>query len=172
MNYETFWQIIRTKEPVNLLFICAGNICRSPYAEMEFEQLLHNSSVPNQNRFNIQSGGFIDQKNVVIHHFTKQALLEEGVSEERVNKFHSRTMRKNKDVIESADIIIVMDKSNRDVQLPLKYREKAILLSEAASNEEKDIDDPALIYDYAEYLKTMQKIKEYLTIIIKKLESN
>lgn len=170
MKASEFWDLMRNSPRVWLIFICLGNICRSPFAEMKFEQLLQKSQVKNKNKFIIASGGFIDQK-IAIHPLTRRALLEEGVSEERVNRFHARTMRKNKEDMEQANVLIAMNISTRDVQIPAKYHPKSITLSEIAlDGQEIDIPDPALIDDYNEYRKTMAQITDYLKQIIAKME--
>jgi protein-tyrosine-phosphatase len=170
MKAAEFWDLVIKSPRVWLIFICLGNICRSPFAEMKFEQLLQESKVKNKTKFIISSGGFIDQK-IAIHPLTKRALLEEGIAEERVNRFHARTMRKHKEDMEQANVLIAMNISTRDVQIPGKHQAKSITLSEIALNgQEIDIPDPALIEDYNEYRKTMIQITDYLQRIITKME--
>jgi protein-tyrosine-phosphatase len=172
MKPSEFWEKIKNEPHVHLIFLCGGNICRSPFAEMKFKQLLERSTIKNKSKFLIQSGGFI-QQNFPIHEFTKQALLDEKVEEATVDQFQSRPMRKHKDDMRSATALIVMSKSTRDVLVPMKYREKTLMLSEIALDEQEvDISDPALIHDYDKYLETMNQIKEYLEKVIVKMEKN
>jgi len=42
--FDTIVLALKDKESVNILFVCSANICRSPYAEMRFEQLMKASS--------------------------------------------------------------------------------------------------------------------------------
>jgi len=169
MNYSEFWQIMKEKSPVRVIFFCAGNICRSPYTEMKFEQMVANSPTIPKDKFIISSFGFVEQK-IPIHELTKRVLLEEGVPEERVNRFHSRPSRKYKEEVEKADLLIVMDKSNRDIMMPAKFKPKTILLSESVGLGEIDIKDPVLITDYSEYKAVIAKLTDLLQKLVNIIE--
>ena len=171
MEHNEFWNIISNGDKIHLIFLCGGNICRSPFAEMKFEQLLADSKIKNKEKFVIQSGGFIHQKDVRIHPFTEKALLEEGIPKDRTNKHFPRRMRKHKDDLINATALIVMTESNRDIQLPAKYRDKAILLSTLGlSNKVVNIPDPAIIKEYQQYREIMDQITSYLENIIHEIE--
>ncbi len=171
MEPDEFWNIISNDDKIHLIFLCGGNICRSPFAEMEFEQLLADSEIKNKEKFLIQSGGFIFQKDVRIHPFTEKALLEEGIPKNRIDKHFPRRMRKHKDDLINATALIVMTESNRDIQLPAKYRDKAILLSTLGlSNKVVNILDPAIIKEYPQYLEILDQITSYLKNMIHKIE--
>jgi protein-tyrosine-phosphatase len=168
MNFTEFWQILVDSPRLHFLFICPGNICRSPYAEMKFEQIITPHLPEIQKEITIASGGYIDQQ-FPIHPLTKRALLEEGIPEDRIDRFHARTMRKHKYELENASVIITMDRSTRDVLIAGKFKPKAITLAEIALDGiEIDIEDPARLTDYEEYLKIMTQIKGYLELILKK----
>lgn len=170
MNYDEFWNIIKTKTPVKLIFFCAGNICRSPYTEMKFEQMVAQSTKIPKEKFIVSSFGFVEQK-IPIHELTKRVLLDEGIAEERVARFHSRPSRKYKEEVEQADILIVMDKSNRDIMMPAKFKPKTILLSETIGLGEIDIKDPVLITDYAEYKMVIAKLTDLLRKLVDRIEA-
>ncbi len=171
MEPDEFWNIISNDDKIHLIFLCGGNICRSPFAEMKFEQLLADSKIKNKEKFNIQSGGFIFQKDVRIHPFTEKALLEDGIPKDRIDKHFPRRMRKHKDDLINATALIVMTESNRDISLPAKYRDKAILLSTLgiAKNVE-NIPDPAIIKEYPPYRDIIDQITSYLENIIHEIE--
>ncbi len=170
MDNSEFWNKMHSSHPHHLIFLCAGNICRSPYAGMMFEKLVADSTLLKLSDFNIQSGGFLKQKNVVIHPFSKQALEEEGIPLSRIDQHRPRTMRKHKEDLLDATALIVMTENHRDVLLPAKYREKAILLSEVAEDLTVDLPDPALYTDYEKYHALMDQIKRYLQIMVNNLE--
>ncbi|WP_457559347.1 arsenate-mycothiol transferase ArsC [Candidatus Harpocratesius sp.] len=170
MNYETFWKKMQELSKIYLIFLCAGNICRSPFAAILFEKMIKESPILDISTFKIQSGGFILQKDVIIHPFTAKALLDYHVSDERIKEHIPRHMRKNKEDLRNATALIVMTKDHRDVLLPSKYREKCILLSEAAENKVVELPDPALYNNYKDYKSLMDQIAKYLLIMIKKLE--
>ncbi|MHA1612755.1 MAG: arsenate-mycothiol transferase ArsC [Promethearchaeota archaeon] len=170
MNNLEFWNKMHSSPPHHLIFLCAGNICRSPYAGMMFEKLVGESAVLSLSDFNIQSGGFLKQKSVIIHPFSKKALEEEGIPLSRIDQHRPRTMRKHKDELLNASALIVMTENHRDVLLPAKYRGNAILLSEVAENITLDLPDPALYTDNEKYHSLMNQIKRYLQIMVHKLE--
>ncbi|TFH26300.1 MAG: hypothetical protein E4G98_07200 [Promethearchaeota archaeon] len=170
MNNSEFWKKMHSPPPHHLIFLCAGNICRSPYASMMFEKLIEESPVLKLSDFNIQSGGFLKQANVILHPYSKQALEEEGVSSIRIQQHLPRTMRKHKDDLLNATALIVMTENHRDVLLPSKYRENAILLSEVAEDITLDLPDPALYTDYGKYHALMDQIKRYLQMTVQQLE--
>lgn len=171
MELDEFWNIICNEDKIHIIFLCGGNICRSPFAEMKFEQLLADSKIKNKEKFVIQSGGFIFQKDVRIHPFTEKALLEEGIPKDRINKHFPRRMRKHKDDLINATALIVMTEAQRDIQLPVKYRDKAILLSRLGlSNKVVNIPDPAIIKEYQPYRDILNQITSYLENMICKIE--
>ncbi|UYP47946.1 hypothetical protein NEF87_004231 [Candidatus Lokiarchaeum ossiferum] len=171
MKIESFWNALKLSTNPKLIFVCLGNICRSPFAQMKFEQLLQQSEVKRKHEFIIQSGGFIHQKDVRIHPMTERALLEEQIPIERIEQHFPRRLRKHKEDLLDATALIVMAQSHRDIQMPAKYRDKTILLSAIAlDGKEIDIPDPALIENFEEYKQIMQKITDYLKTFIKLLE--
>ena len=167
---ENFWNQTQSR-PIRLIFLCAGNICRSPYAELTFKSFLHSSAKIDPSRFNITSGGFLAQRDVQIHPFTRQKLLEENVSIDQIDAHVPRTMRKHKADLLDAAALIVMTQDQKNILMPKKYRHKTFLLSEFAQGEEKDIPDPALLTEYKTYSDIMNVIKGYLRQIIQTLES-
>ncbi|MBD3188447.1 hypothetical protein GF325_16570 [Candidatus Bathyarchaeota archaeon] len=159
---------LKEKEKVQVLFICAGNICRSPYAEMYFEQIIAGTGSCLNDKIHVASGGFITNKE--IHPFTKRALLERGVATARIDQFHPRRLKKeNKIFLIEADIIIAPKKTHLDILLNKKYRHKAFLFSELLDDGFKDIEDPALIKEYSEYKKVLEMMDPYLEDFAKKL---
>ena len=172
MEPDEFWNKIKNDDEIHIIFLCGGNICRSPFAEMKFEQLLADSKIKNKDKFLIQSGGFIFQKDVRIHPFTEKALLEDGIPKIRTDKHFPRRMRKHKDDLINANALIVMTEANRDIQLPLKYRNRAILLSTLGIfNKEVNIQDPAIIKEYQPYRAIMDQITSYLENMIHEIEN-
>ncbi len=171
MQPKEFWNKIRNDDKFHIIFLCGGNICRSPFAEMKFEQLLADSKIKNKEKFIVQSGGFIFQKDVRIHPFTEKALLEDGIPKNRIDKHFPRRMRKHKDDLINASALIVMTEAQRDIQLPAKYRDKAILLSTLGiSKKVENIPDPAIIKEYPLYREIMDQITSYLENMIHEIE--
>ncbi len=162
---------IQTEPRAHIIFLCAGNICRSPYASMMFEKMLNNSQLSQQKEFLIQSGGFIKQREVMIHELTRRCLLDDGIPEERIKQHTPRIMRKHKEDMRLATVLFVMTESHRDVLVPAKYRHKVLLLSQVKGDDNiANIPDPALITDYNEYRALMNIIKGYLEHFLKIIE--
>jgi protein-tyrosine-phosphatase len=171
MDSANFWTQPHS-HPIHLIFLCAGNICRSPYAELKFKHLLHKSGKIDPTNFTIESGGFLTQKSVQIHPFTRQKLIEELISLDQIDAHFPRTMRKHKQDLLNANVLIVMTKDQKNILMPKKYMDKTLLLSEIAEpGKEIDIPDPALITDFQEYSAIMDVIDGYLQQMIHTLES-
>jgi protein-tyrosine-phosphatase len=170
MNHEEFWRVVQERDRVHIIFLCAGNICRSPYLEMYFEARLRASHVVNKQKYIIQSGGFIHQRDVRIHPHTETALLDDGIPAERITRFESRTMRKHKEDMENADVLVSVNSNVRDVLVQARYRDRVILLSEMVDGQVIDIPDPALLTDYREYRAVMDDLKRLVDEIIRKME--
>ncbi len=171
MDDAEFWDYIKSSENPHIIFICLGNICRSPYAEFKFKQLLSNSHIRKKDQITVSSAGFIYQDRIKIYYNTKKALMEEKINEKSINLHTPRVFSDySTKKLENA-ALIVMSSEHRDLEMEERFRKKAILLSALATEgEEIDIPDPYMIDDYYEYKKILEKIKGYLLVIIKKME--
>ena len=123
----------------NILFICYGNICRSPMAEMIFKDMLYLSN--KKHLANVESKGTsFEELGNDIYTKAKEKLLEKKVKIER------HIARKvSKEDYDKYDIFICMEESNIDELLSIfgsdpdnKIR---LLLNE-------DIDDPWYTGDF------------------------
>ena len=155
---------LKDKDTVNILFVCSGNICRSPYAEMRFEQLMKDASCTKT--INVASGGFTTSH--AIHPFTMQALLEKGVPAERIDRFTPRNVRKHKDELDAADLIFTPSKEVLSM-MPRKYLDKAYLFSEATGTE-LEINDPVLLKEYEPYKAILDQLEGYLVDVARILQ--
>ena len=93
----------RTK--IKVLFVCMGNICRSPMAEAVFKDLVTKAGLNDQ--FYIDSVG-TDAYHVgePAHRGTQRVLAEHGIHSESVSRQVTRTD------LQKADYIVAMDRSN------------------------------------------------------------
>lgn len=129
---------INLKEIQSVLFICMGNICRSPSAEAVFRQKAKALGLT----LSIDSAGTVGA-----HAREKPDHRAQKMAVERGYSFDGIKARKvtPKD-FENFDIILAMDNDNLDYLLnmapePLKY--KAMLFLEFAKNhEEAEVPDP------------------------------
>lgn len=128
----------------NILFVCYGNICRSPMAEMIFKDLV----IKNNKRYKfscVSRATSMEELGNDIYPQAKRKLLEEGITCER----HIATQIK-KDDYNLYDYIIVMEERNRKDIIKIigpDLDNKIHLLMEYTDNI-KDISDPWYTGDF------------------------
>lgn len=121
----------------NILFVCYGNICRSPMAEMIFKDLIYNNN--KRYMFNCLSRATsIEELGNDIYPEAKKILEKNNIKIER----HSAKNFQKEDY-EKFDYIIVMEEKNKKDLLRIidDYDNKIHLLMEYTNNK-KDIEDP------------------------------
>jgi protein-tyrosine phosphatase len=90
---------------INVLFICTGNICRSPMAEAVFKDLVAREGLSDQ--FHINSAGTVAYfRNEPAHPGTQRVLARHGI------KCHSISRRVTSADLMEVDYIIAMDRNN------------------------------------------------------------
>jgi protein-tyrosine-phosphatase/carbamoylphosphate synthase large subunit len=126
---------IKKKAIKNILFVCYGNICRSPYAEFRWQQFLNEYPELPQ----AKSVGFHDNINR-----ETPARFQSVASHLGVNLVNHRSKRITKALIEEADVLIAMDNRNLiDIQREFpEAMSKTILLGAVGVNKNAEIDDP------------------------------
>ena len=94
------------RDMVKLIFLCHGNICRSPMAEYVMKDLVRKAGV--EDRFQITSGAVSDEEWFnPIYPPAQRKLTEKGVP------FGNHSAHKiSKEEFDSQDLVIVMDRSN------------------------------------------------------------
>ncbi len=156
---------LKEKEEINILFLCSGNICRSPMAEMYLELELQRRF--GETRIKTTSGAttYFNQR---IMDITKDWLIDEGVPPERILQFFPRNVKEHPDLLEGADLIIGMEGTHIRL-IPKEYRPKGTTLSVIAAGKKHNIPDPwgdAI----GVYHETFGIIKDYLHQLIEKME--
>ena len=122
---------------INVIFVCLGNICRSPMADAVFQQMVAQAGLSAQ--INVDSAGtgswHIGEKP---HRGTRQVLAEHNISYNgRARKITAA------DMSDPTSYIIVMDQSNYDDvvrefgQHPRLYR----LMEFATNSQEMNVPD-------------------------------
>jgi protein-tyrosine phosphatase len=124
---------------VKVLFVCMGNICRSPTAEGVFRHQVNNAGLSEQI--------FIDSAGTHAYHVGNPpdtramgAALKRGV-----DLSTQRARRVTEDDFSSFDYVIAMDESNKDDLLaicPAGYEERVKLFLDFANSQESEVPDP------------------------------
>jgi protein-tyrosine phosphatase len=123
---------------INILFVCMGNICRSPMAEAVFRDLVEKEGVAD--RFEINSAGTGDwHVGQPPHRGTRETLKHHGIAPDGlVAKHVSQAM------LDRADYVVAMDYENvADLQAWRIDRKKVSrILDYALDVEVRDVPDP------------------------------
>ena len=123
---------------VNVLFVCLGNICRSPMAEAVFRDLVKKEAVAHH--FEIASAGTGDwHVGEPPHRGTRETLKRHGIEPNGlVAKHVSQAM------LDAADYVVAMDDENvADLRSWRTDRNRVSrLLDYAPDADERDVPDP------------------------------
>ena len=148
-----------------VLFVCLGNICRSPMAEFLFKDMVNKKGL--RDKFIIESAGTSnEEEGNPVHYGTKNKLSEVGIS---VDGKYARQLKK--DDYEKFDYIIAMEQRNiRDIyRIVGEDKENKIYRLLDFSNRPRDIADPWYTHNFD---LTYDDIMEGLESFIKFLEEN
>ena len=95
-----------SQRPINVLFVCHGNICRSPMAEFVFRDMVEKRGLAD--RFHIESAATTNEEiGNPVHHGTVKRLAREGIS--CAGKHARRITQADYDTF---DVIVGMDEAN------------------------------------------------------------
>ncbi len=149
-----------------ILFLCTGNVCRSPMAEGLFRH-----AIKGRGEFRILSAGLgaIDGDEPTHHSVTAMKEIGIDISRQRSNALTA-------DMVRSADLILGMTHSHVDTVLLLypTALEKTFLLREfddTLETYEKDISDP-IGSPYQTYVECRDQIEQGIVTLIKFMEQN
>ncbi|GJM42042.1 MAG: acid phosphatase [Ardenticatenaceae bacterium] len=137
---------------INVIFVCLGNICRSPMSEAIFQQLVDEAGL--SDKFHVDSAGtgswHLGEK---AHPGTRRILAEHDIA------YNGRSrLITAQDMANPKNYIITMDQSNGDNlrrefgQHPNQHR----LLDFSSQNAESDVPDP-YYHDNFEYVYELVK---------------
>jgi protein-tyrosine phosphatase len=124
---------------ISVLFVCMGNICRSPTAEGVFRHLVHASGLAD--RIDIDSAGtHAYHVNEPADRRATDAAARRGYSLDNI-----RARRIRAEDFDRFDYIIAMDRDNRTMlveQAESHHHHKIRLLLEFSPGQEEDVPDP------------------------------
>ncbi|MFX1507502.1 MAG: hypothetical protein ACFFDC_15570 [Promethearchaeota archaeon] len=143
----------RESNHFRLVFICSGNIIRSPYAHLLFEHLLE-EDIKLKSKIQVESGG-VTYRNYSISMETRNTLLKEGVPPDKISEFSPRYFPDHPDMFKGADLVLVMER-NHIRKIPNK---NTFLLLEFTLGKPINVPDP---YFEPPYERSFGIIKEAL----------
>jgi glycine hydroxymethyltransferase len=149
-----------------ILFLCTGNVCRSPMAEGLFRHV-----VQGRGEFRIVSAGIGAMNGEPPTHHSVQAMREIGI-----DISHQRSRSLTAELVKSADLILGMTHSHTDT-VALLYpwaAEKTFLLREfddTLEAFEKDISDP-IGSPYHVYVECRDQIEQGIVTLLKFMEQH
>ena len=153
---------------IKVLFVCYGNICRSPMGEFILKDLVKKENL--ENKFEIASAGTSSEElGNPVYYLAKEKLLEYNITCE------GKVARKLKvEDYEYYDYILAMESSNiRDIERILnKNVEGKVYRLLDFTNNPRDIDDPWYTRDFDASYNEIQKGCEAFLKYIKENELN
>ena len=150
---------------IKVLFVCLGNICRSPMAQFVFKDLVDKAGVGS--KFEIDSAGterYNEMVHAGIHHGTRSILKQKGVP---FTEHYARVIRKAD--YDYFDYILIMEESNGDDVQDIvgKDRDHKIHLLLEYTKNPRRIRDPWYTGNfeetYQDVLDGCQSFLQYLT---------
>jgi len=129
---EMIDEIGQKEGEVQVLFICSGNIMRSPFAEYRARQLLERKNIT------FKSGGVI-YRNTRLSSETHRYLVGFGLQSKDLTSFRPMYINDFLEIFEEADLILVMEENH--LNYLENYIEKSFLLTEFVG-ETGDVLDP------------------------------
>lgn len=152
---------------MKILFVCSSNVCRSPYCEFMFRRMVSEDEEL-RGKIEIDSAAVLNHS-LSLHPKSRQALINEGFSAEKLDAFKSKHLKECREVFDAADMIIGMTRWHKWL-LPKADKKKYKTLSEAATGKYRAIPDPFLAPNQEVYDRAMGVIKGYLIKFLKRLK--
>ncbi|GFN36846.1 low molecular weight protein arginine phosphatase [Tepidimicrobium xylanilyticum] len=139
---------------MKILFVCTGNTCRSPMAQVLLEKIAKDKGL----NIEVKSAGIFALDGQKASANAIEVMKQEGIDLE-----NHRARIIHRDLLEEADLILTMSKSHKEALLS-KFdfvKGKVYTLKEYAYGKEEDIEDP-FGGDIRDYRRAKEEIKEAL----------
>ncbi len=119
----------------SVLFLCKGNICRSPLADVYFTHKVRTAGAA----IVVRSAGIETTPGKPAHQLAKEVALSHGISLDA-----HRTTPLYQDLVQQADLVMVMEVAQKDrvIKLYPEARTKVFVLGQFCRQGSWDIDDP------------------------------
>ena len=130
---------MKSEQNISILFVCMGNICRSPTAEGVFRYVVEEAGFA-ANILADSAGTHAYHVNEPADRRAREAAQRRGYSLEAI-----RARRVHEDDFERFNYILAMDRLNHEMlleQADEKYHDKIRLFLEFASGHEDEVPDP------------------------------
>lgn len=136
----------------NILFVCHGNICRSPMAEFVLKEMVKKEKIQNVNITSLAATN--DELGNDTYYATKEKLDEKNIP------YTKRKARKmTKEDYKNADIVIVMDDNNiqQVKRITDGDKENKIIKLLEIAGEKRNVADPYFTRDFETTYKDIEK---------------
>ncbi|NVM34753.1 MAG: hypothetical protein HWN81_04095 [Candidatus Lokiarchaeota archaeon] len=152
----------------NVLFLCAGNTCRSPFAS-EFAKWLKNTKFINELR-DVE----FDSAGLYHYYETAQDGTVNYLQSKGIDITDFRTKRVDEDLVKKQDLILAFEQKRHINKLKRRFKnldldEKVFLLLEyAGETKDLEIEDPFYL-EQKEYNEILKRIEDGVLKVIKRI---
>ncbi len=127
---------------IKVIFVCLGNICRSPMAEFVFKKMIEEEGLQNEIIVSSRGTSYEEEGNPV-HYKTREIL-----SKYRIDTKGKYAQRLSDEDLK-ADYLIAMDENNLyNIKRRLKNNKAEVKRLLEYADEERDIKDPYYTLDF------------------------
>lgn len=149
---------------MHVVFVCYGNVCRSPMAEYIFRDMIARDPVLSRDNIRISSAGILPNNGVAASDQALLVMLDRGLNQ--ITRHKGKAV--NEQLLSEADLILTMENTHTTELLALypQAADRTFLLSEYAGYS-GDIADPTGKSTQV-FSETADTIRKYLTAIAAK----